>query len=251
MNTIYQCPDGVIRWTGETPDKGAGVFSILNRIILIGIPVLCIITLIAEGFDDFFGTVSTFVLSIAFWRFVLFVIQKLFFKGGQRMFYELDNTGLTIHEMNGKTADLNNLLYRYAKGDTVRFPSARKSTRLPRAACSAAVSGTDEHTVVVNGDTKLYTLGSAAELVAVLNGAPAPSTAPLRSASLTSGKPAGNRTINASASLAQHSMKVAGELVSQTVKVKAPKKAGTLRIQLPENNAQMLGKAIKAMGGMR
>ncbi len=254
MNTVYQCPDGVIQWTGETSGRAAGVFSFLEKVVMIGFPALCILTLIIDEFYDAFGTISTFVFLTAFWRIVLFILRKVFGGGRKCMFYELDRTGLTMHEMNGKASDLNNLLNRYSKGDTVRFPAAKKTTRLPRAALSSAAIGKNGHTVVVNGNTELYTLGSASDLLAVLTGAPVPSQpSPLRSVEPTVKQPAAGitRTAGQPARVVQRSMNTAVELMSQTVKVQAPKKAGTLRIQLPEHNTRMLEKSIQSLGGIR
>ena len=254
MSTIYQCPDGVIRWTGEMPGKGRRIFDILSKVIMIGFPALGILTLIIDEFYDAWGTISTFVFLTAFWRVVLFILQKVFGGGGKTMFYELDSTGLTMHEMNGKTSDLNNLLNRFSKGDTVRFPAAKNTTRLPRAALSSAVMGKHANSVVVNGNTELYTLGSAAELLAVLTGAPVPAQpSPLRAVPTSVKQPANRitRTGTQPARMVQRSLNTVSELMSQTVKVQAPKKAGTLRIQLPEQNAQMLGKSIQSLGGMR
>lgn len=250
VNTIYQCPDGVIRWTGETPGRAAGLFSFLEKVVMIGFPALCILTLIIDEFYDVFGTISTFVFLTAFWRVVLFILRKLFGGGGKCMFYELDSTGLTMHEMKGKASDLNNLLNRFSKGDTVRFPAAKQTTRLPRAVLSSAAIGKNGHTVVVNGNTELYTLGSASDLLAVLTGAPVPAQPSV----LSSVKQPANRitrTAGQSARMVQHSLNNVTELMSQTVKIQAPKKAGTLRIQLPEHNAQMLGKSVQSLGGLR
>ena len=254
VNTIYQCPDGVIRWTGETSGRAAGLFSFLEKAVMIGFPVLCILTLIIDEFYDAFGTISTFVFLTAFWRIVLFVLRKIFGGGGKTMFYELDSTGLTMHEMSGKASDLNNLLNRFSKGDTVRFPAAKNTTRLPRPVLSSAAMGKNGHTVVVNGNTELYTLGSAAELLAVLTGASVPSQpSPLRAVAPSLKQPADRitRTAVQPARMVQKSVKTASELMSQTVKVQAPKKAGTLRIQLPEQNARMLGKGIQSLGGIK
>ncbi len=254
MNTVYQCPDGVIRWTGETSGRAAGVFSFLEKVVMIGFPALCILTLIIDEFYDAFGTISTFVFLTAFWRIVLFILRKVFGGGGKCMFYELDRTGLTMHEMNGKASDLNNLLNRYSKDDTVRFPAAKKTTRLPRAVLSSAVIGKNGHTVVVNGNTELYTLGSAADLLAVLTGAPVPAQpSPLRNDQPSVKQPVDKitRTPAQSARMVNNSRNTVSELISQTVKVQAPKKAGTLRIQLPEHNARMLGKSIQSLGGIR
>ena len=253
VNTIYQCPDGVIRWTGETPGRAAGLFSILEKAVMIGFPALCILTLIIDEFYDAFGTISTFVFLTAFWRVVLFILRNVFGGGGKCMFYELDSTGLTMHEMKGKASDLNNLLNRFSKGDTVRFPAAKQTTRLPRAVLSSAAMGKNGHTVVVNGSTELYTLGSAADLLAVLTGAPVPSQpSPLRAVPPSVKQAsAGIPRTSAPARMVQKSMNTAAELMSQTVKVQAPKKAGTLRIQLPEHNARILGKSIQSLGGLR
>ena len=253
VNTIYQCPDGVIRWTGETPGRAAGLFSFLEKVVMIGFPALCILTLIIDEFYDAFGTISTFVFLTAFWRIVLFILRKLFGGGGKCMFYELDSSGLTMHEMNGKASDLNNLLNRFSKGDTVRFPAAKQTTRLSRAVLSTAAMGKNGHTVVVNGNTELYTLGSAADLLAVLTGAPVPAQpSPLPSVPPSVKQPAAGITrTKTPARMVQRSMNTAAELMSQTVKVQAPKKAGTLRIQLPEHNARMLGKSVQSLGGLR
>lgn len=254
MNTIYQCPDGVIRWTGETSGRAAGLFSFLEKAVMIGFPVLCILTLIIDEFYDAFGTISTFVFLTAFWRVVLFILRNVFGGGGKCMFYELDSSGLTMHEMKGKASDLNNLLNRFSKGDTVRFPAAKQTTRLPRAVLSSAALGKNVHTVIVNGNTELYTLGSASDLLAVLTGAPVPSQpSPLRAVPPSVKQPAAGipRTAGQPARMVQRSMNTAAELMSQTVKVQAPKKAGTLRIQLPEHNARILGKSIQSLGGLR
>ena len=253
VNTIYQCPDGVIRWTGETPGRAAGLFSFLEKVVMIGFPALCILTLIIDEFYDAFGTISTFVFLTAFWRVVLFILRNVFGGSGKCMFYELDSTGLTMHEMKGKASDLNNLLNRFSKGDTVRFPAAKQTTRLPRAVLSSAVLGKNGHTVVVNENTELYTLGSAADLLAVLTGAPVPSQpSPLRAVPPSVKQPAaGIPRTSTPARMAMRSMNTAAELMSQTVKVQAPKKAGTLRIQLPEHNARILGKSIQSLGGLR
>ncbi len=254
MNTIYQCPDGVIRWTGETSGRAAGLFSFLEKAVMIGFPVLCILTLIIDEFYDAFGTISTFVFLTAFWRIVLFILRNVFGGGGKCMFYELDSTGLTMHEMSGKASDLNNLLNRFSKGDTVRFPAAKNTTRLPRPVLSSAAMGKNGHTVVVNGSTELYTLGSASDLFAVLTGAPVPSQpSPLRAVPPSVKQPSAGipRTAGQPARMVQRSMNTAAELMSQTVKIQAPKKAGTLRIQLPEHNARILGKSIQPLGGLR
>lgn len=253
MHAIYQCPDGMIRWTGETPGKGARIFSILNRVILFGIPALCLITLIIDEFYDAFNTISTFVLTMIFWRAVLFVLQKVFARGGSCMFYELDHNTLTMHEMNSSSAALNNLIARFCAGDTVRFPAAKKTSCLPRTAITSVMPGKNEHSVLVNGTTELYTTGSAAELIAVLGGQPAQNAAPLSSvkSNIPQRRSTGTRSVSSPSALTKPAGTAVPQLLSQTVKIKAPKKAGTLCIHLPESNMRILGKGIQMPGGLK
>lgn len=264
MNTVYHCPDGVIRWTGETPSKP--IISILRKLIMIGIPVLCVLTLIMNEFEDFFATISTFVLSMVFWRAILYLLEKFVFKGGQCMFYELDSSGLNIHEMNTTPMNLNALLSRYAKGDTVRFPDAKTTERIDRSQFGFVQPGKDTHTVVLKGNRELYTIGSAAELLMVFGvpqtaqpqGSPATDSitppylsgntpaAPLKSQPTPAVAAPPYRSANTGTSFQKRAI----PQMTQTAKIAAPKKGGTLKVHLPEKNTRILSEAIKSDGGL-
>ncbi len=189
------------------------------------------------------------------------------------MFYELDSAGLNIHEMNQTAENMELLTSAILKGATIRFPAAKKSERIARNQIRT-VQLKDQHTLILNGNKAVYTLGSAQELLPLFGVSAAPQQTPVQPPQqapyqrLQPSQPyQGLRTPRqphtpvsalqtpvvppAGRGIPQPAMRAAASLMSQTVKVFAPKKAGTLSVHLPEKNAKMLGAAIKALGGFR
>ena len=197
------------------------------------------------------------------------------------MFYELDSAGLNLHEMNRTAENMDILISAILKGATVNFPAAKKSERIARNQIRT-VQPKDQHTIVLNGNKEIYTLGSVQELLPLFGVSAAPQQTPVQtphqrlrpsqpqpalrtpqqtqphqrlrtpqqpkapaSALKTPVTPPAGR------GMPQKAVRAAAPLMSQTIKVSAPKKSGTLSIHMPEKNARMLGAAVKALGGFK